>query len=174
MLRDLTNKQKIVLLVVLILAVGPTWALSGPGMKYWIAKAKENDGRDPKSAERLVFLAKVYDLTWRFEEAKPLLHDWLIRYGGDEGEYPPNERMLVWEQWPYDEDHPRPAHHSRTPHPLTAQVICTYAEYWEKDRRYPESKHLFSTVIKRENLHTDKDALKRAESGIIRDRSRSF
>lgn len=166
------SRTKLVLVVVIAAMAFPLYALSGSGMERWVQKCKENEGRDPKAAENLYKLALVYHWTYRTDKAKELLREWIIRYGGDDSEWGDGDKIFTWEPPHWTEDKPRPAFYSKTPHPLTAKVLCVYAEIWETERQVQVSRHLFEVVVKK--FPDDKGSFKRASDGVLRDRGRSM
>jgi hypothetical protein len=128
--------------------------------------------RDPEAAKQLVFIMKVYKYTFRQDDAYiSLIRDWLRRYGGDDSEWPDDERYFPGTTFWTDED-PRPDYYNKMPHPLTARVLSYWADYYEKKRLYSISDKTWETISK--HFSNDPSVHAEAEKAKMRAKVRTF
>lgn len=170
-LTDWSTRTKITIVVVLIILFAPIYLLSDYGLgnmakKYWAQREKSD------SPQMIYKIARTYEITFRPEKAKPVYTEWLLYYGGEwekigQGE---SRGYLPWEYSIDGGKLPKPV--DKRPHTLTPYVLMHIALMEEKERHYVNSKHLFNII--KTYFQDCPDAVKQADLGLLRDKTRTF
>lgn len=180
-----STKAKIAAVVACVVVGAPIWFFSDSSMAARVDECWEKCGgrpsnpqrgagiRDPLMADRLYKLILAYKYTFRSDtdEYRNLLHDWLIRFGGDDTTW---ENHLVFWEYPYwnEDAKVRPDYYPKDPHPHTAKILLLWAEYWEKKKLYAQSKPLYELL--QTHFKGDVEMQKAAEKALARDKVRTF
>lgn len=172
-----SRKAKAIVLGILLVAFCPIYFLSDYGLNKRVEGLWANE-TDPRTPEKLLQVAWIFDCTWRPEQADEIAKAWLKRFGGDETEFLADmqpegiTRYLQFEGAWWTEENPRPEAWPKIPHPMTPEALVMLGEHLERNRRYQECKHLFKIVKKK--FPEDKLNQEKADQALLRDRTRSF
>jgi len=124
---------KIVAVAIILATGGSGYFLSESTLLEKATNAKQN-ATQPWAADALANVAWRFDVTLREDKAISVYEDWLMIYGGDvvaEALFP--DRWDEVQYYGYDEDYQfdPPRARDETPHPMTADILLTWATYKE-------------------------------------------
>lgn len=142
---------------VLVLTLGSAvWAV-GPGLERVLDHAREHQ-TEHWAPKRYYDVAQVMEWTFRGERAQQVYEEFYLLYCGSEileeedlfseiSDDPEAWCFLPWVEQRYDEESsPRPKPLSRQRDPLLGRVLVAVGTYYEGERLYLRSEHIFACL----------------------------
>jgi hypothetical protein len=156
----MSKKAKLIVGLALFIAAAPLYLASNPGMER-IAKGLWEKADDAQTPERVYWMIRFYNMTWRDDKGEALCKEWLRHYGGDESEKDVGKRFDSWDRapdgrptpensFPYDDQNKRPPQKGEdfrpTPHPLTGRVLIIWGGRLEDGHQLQQAVHIYELL----------------------------